>query len=131
MFVWIKKFIYSLLGKPFIDVRFSMDKDGKINVDAKFNQHYIYVMDRTYDDNPLFDKHWGDDDKVLFNLYDIVSTMADPLLPEEPIEERMNEDDADPFKDVPVLAFRGGQEVKQVVDIGKINPEDRQVIVRG
>lgn len=111
----IVKFIYTALGKPYFKITFKYFHAGPggVYVDAEFNNFFIYELERLYKQKgeektlePL-----DDDEKVTVYLYDLAYDLAEDNLPEESVE--------DIGADIPMLGFRGGEEVKQVIDLGK------------
>lgn len=126
--MWFKRFIarpwwtmlamaiYTMLGKPYFKVFiFQTDKVGNVAIDTHFNVHFIYQLDRTYRAAGAehYDENLEDQAKVAIYLYDTIGNIAENYMPPE--EVVIGEEDIG--ADVPPMAFRGGEEVRQVVDL--------------
>lgn len=125
---WFRKFItrpwltimmmaiYTMLGKPYFKVFiFQTDKTGNVAIDAHYNIHFIYELDGVYAmaESDYYDKNLEQQAKVSIYLYDTLGNIAENYMPPE--ELILGEDDIG--ADVPAMAFRGGEEVRQVVDL--------------
>jgi hypothetical protein len=125
---WLKRFIarpwmtivmmtiYTMLGKPYFKVFiFQTDKVGNVAIDSHYNIHFIYELDSVYAlaESDYYDKNLEQQAKVAIYLYDTLGNIAEQYMPAE--ELILGDDDIG--ADVPALAFRGGEEVKQVVDL--------------
>lgn len=111
----IMKTIYTALGRPYFKMTFKYFHAGPggVYIDAHYNNFFIYELERLYHkkgDDKVMDP-LSDDEKILVYVYDLVADQAEELLPQEDID--------DIGDNIPMLGFRGGQEVKQVVDLGK------------
>lgn len=112
--------INTALGRPYFRTTVSRGTEqGTANIDAEFNSLFIYELERIYENKTqggvqIIDKMAPDNEKVAIYLYDMVANIAENYLPPEgPSIEDIG-------ADVPPLGFRpGGEEVKQVVDLGK------------
>lgn len=88
-----------------------------MSIDAQFNSLFIYELDRQYLEmasdmyNPMSD----DNEKIAVYLYDVLSGIAEDYLPPE--KPYMVEDIA---ADVQPMGYRGGETVKQVVDLSDV-----------
>ncbi len=114
----IVKHIATALGRPYHHTAITRGTErGTANVDAQFNSLFIYELERLYDSDPktenIIDRMAPDNEKVAIYLYDMIANIAENYLPPEPV---MGQDIG---ADVPPLAYRGGEEVRQVVDLGK------------
>lgn len=111
------KHVYTALGRPYFHTTISHGKErGSVTVDAQFNNIFIYEMERTYrlkGEDKILNSLAEDNEKVAVYLYDVIANIAENYLPSEhaPME--------DIGADVPAMGFRGGEEVRQVVDLGK------------
>jgi len=91
----------------------------EVGINADFNEEFVQRLDSYYiskgdaEYNPMADNN----EKVLVYIYDVISTVADPVLGDDEGPPMM--DDID---NIPPLAYRGGMENKTVVDIN--NPND-------
>ena len=108
--------IATALGRPYHRTTITRGKEvGTSNIDAEFNSLFIYEVERQYDSNPttkgVIDKMAPDNEKVAIYLYDMLANLAEPYLPAEP---QVGDDIG---ADIPALGFRGGEEVRQVVDL--------------
>ena len=119
--------VYTMLGKPYFKVFiFQTDKVGNVAIDSHYNIHFIYELDNVYAlaESDYYDKNLEQQAKVAIYLYDTLGTIAERYMP---VEELVLGDD-DIGADVPPLAFRGGEEVRQVVDLadrsGPLSPLD-------
>jgi len=126
--IWLKRFItrpwitiamltiYTMLGKSYFKVFiFQTDKVGNVAIDTHYNIHFIYELDNVYAmaESDYYDKNLEQQAKVAIYLYDTLGNIAEQYMPAE--ELMLGEDDIG--ADVPPLAFRGGEEVRQVVDL--------------
>lgn len=112
----ILKHLFTALGKPYFRTVISRGKEqGTTNVDAQFNSLFIYEIERIYrvEGGDLMTPTAPDNEKVAIYLYDTISNIAEPYIP-PPTNALEELDDS-----VPPMGFRGGEEVKQVVDLGK------------
>jgi len=93
----------------------------EVSVNADFNEDFVQRLDSYYiskgdvEYNPMADNN----EKVLVYLYDVISSIAEPVLGDDELPPM---DDID---NIPPLAYRGGMENKVVVDID--NPGDKSV----
>lgn len=111
----ILKTIYTALGRPYFKVNFRYFRAGPggIYVDAFYNNFFIYELERIYTkkgDGKVLEP-LSDDEKILVYLYDLIADQAEEIIPQGEINEFGEE--------IPMLAYRGGEEVRQVVDIAK------------
>lgn len=113
----IVKGFHNILGRPYLRTVFTGSKDGSMSIDAQFNSLFIYELDRQYLEmasdmyNPMSD----DNEKIAVYLYDVLSGIAEDYLPPE--KPYMVEDIA---ADVQPMGYRGGETVKQVVDLSDV-----------
>lgn len=111
--------INTALGRPYFRMIISRSKEqGEANIDAAFNSLFIYELERVYKakgDGGILDPMAPDNEKVAIYVYDIIGNVAENYLPAEPM---MGEDIG---ADIPMMGMNGGEEVKQVVDLGKRN----------
>ena len=115
----IAKHIFTILGRPFFKASFFYHDADRVSIDAEFNSMFIYELERLYrqrGQEKVLEPLDHDQDKVAVYLYDLISGIAEDYLPEENME--------DIAPDVPMLGFRGGEEVRQVVDLGQ--PPDQK-----
>jgi len=117
----------SMIGEPYFRVLVGRKtKSTEVTVDSDYNKHLIYDLDKIYAKNKApYDPNAEEHVKIAVYLYDIVNQIARQHLPED--EEEFTPDD--PMINIPALAVRGGQEVRTVVDLGNINPEQTGTIV--
>jgi hypothetical protein len=129
--MWFKRFIarpwltmlimaiYTMFGKPYFKVFIFQTERGNVAIDAHYNIHFIYELDGVYDqaDTDYYDKNLEQQAKVAIYLYDTLGNIAENYMPPEEIV--LGEDDIG--DDIPPLAFRGGEEVRQVVDLADKN----------
>ena len=114
---FIIKGAHNVLGRPYLRTVFTGSKDGSMSIDAQFNSLFIYELDRQYLEmasdmyNPMSD----DNEKIAVYLYDVLSGIAEDYLPPE--KPYMVEDIA---ADVQPMGYRGGETVKQVVDLSDV-----------
>jgi len=115
----IIKGIHNIMGRPYLRTVFSGTKDGSMSIDAQFNNLFIYELDKQYLEMPsdMYNPMSDDNEKIAVYLYDVLSGIAEQYLPPEN-NQRMIDDIA---ADVPAMGFRGGQEVKQVVDLNDVS----------
>ena len=109
--------IHTLFGKPYFKVFFvRADGNGGVGVDAHHNIHFIYELDNYYARAGAehYDRNMEEQAKVSIYLYDTMTNLAEHYLPldqeVQDVIDEMNED-------APPLAFRGGEEIRQVVDL--------------
>lgn len=112
------KGIHNILGRPYMRTIFIGTKDGSMSIDAQFNNLFIYELDRQYSQLPtdMYNPMADDNGKIAVYLYDVISGIADDYLPPE--RGSMLEDIA---ADVPGMHLSGGEEVRQVVDLGDVS----------
>ena len=90
----------------------------EVSVKADFNEDFVQRLDSYYiskgdaEYNPMADNN----EKVLVYLYDVISSIAEPVLGDDEMPPM------DDINNIPPLAYRGGAENKVVVDID--NPND-------
>ncbi len=106
---------YTILGKPYYKVYMFRTARGDTAIDAHFNIHFIYELDNIYAQagSDYYDVNLEDEAKVAIYTYDTIGNVAEKYMP---IEELVY-DEADIAADVPAMGFRGGEEVRQVVDL--------------
>ena len=105
-----------MLGKPYFKViMFQTDKVGNVAIDAHYNIHFIYALDAAYAKagSDYYDPSLEQQEKVAIYMYDTTGNIAEKYMPPE--ELILGEDDI--AADVPGMAFRGGEEVRQVIDL--------------
>lgn len=110
--------LYTLLGKPYFKVFiFQTDAVGNVGIDAHYNIHFIYELDAAYAKagSDYYDASLAQQEKVAIYLYDTTGNIAEKYMPPE--ELILGEDDIG--ADIPGMAFRGGEEVRQVVDLAE------------
>ena len=112
--------VNTALGRPYFRVTVARGKEqGTANIDAAFNSLFIYELERIYDAKTqggiqIMDKLAPDNEKIAIYLYDVVAPIGEQYLPPEPTGPE------DIAADVPPMGWReGGEEVKQVIDLGK------------
>ncbi len=107
--------LHTLMGKPYFKTFIWRTDSGHSAIDAHHNIHFIYELDRMYAaaGSDYYDQNLEDQAKIAIYLYDTIGNIAENYMPPEEIN--IGEDDIG--ADVPPLAFRGGEEVKQVVDL--------------
>ena len=112
----IAKHIFTALGRPYFRVTIGRGKEtGEATVDAQFNSLFIYELERVYKakgDATVLDPMAPENEKVAIYMYDVIGNIAENYLPPEGMPEDIGDD-------VPMLGYRGGEEVKQIVDLGK------------
>ncbi len=113
----IFKHILTALGIPYFRTTFTSTKNGDgVNVDAQFNSLFIYKMERLYraKNEKILEPLAEDNEKVAIFLYDVIAPIAEEYLPPEngPMEDPLGEG-------IPMLGHQGGEDVRQVVDLGK------------
>lgn len=120
MFRSIAKLFYSAFNRPYMSVNLKFQKNGRLNVDAVYNERVVDEIDRLYaemkrtDYNPTMADH----DKVALFVAEMVADL-NPLGGQPPaaVDEEGNEIDpvAAPLNpDVPIL---GSVPVKQTIDL--------------
>lgn len=119
------KTLYTIAGKPYLKVTITNQKDGMVGVDAIYNPHFIYQLDNDYRRGGAthYDVTAPDNEKIAIYVYDAFGSIAENYIPLPQIED----EDEDLGANIPTMAIRGGQEVKQVVDIGKNSQDMRSV----
>lgn len=131
----IKKLWFNLVNRPYLDMNISLKQNGSINIDAEYNGVFIYDLDRQYQNVEAFKNAQTDDEKVAMLAYDILYGIVQPILPpEEEVSGEEEDRPHDPYENIPPLAFRGGVENRQVVDIASLGKDDtdaRKVDIRG
>lgn len=107
--------IHTVLGKPYFKMIIFRTGRGDTAIDAHFNIHFIYELDNAYAmaGSEYYDSNFEDQAKVAIYMYDTIGNIAEKYMPLE--ELVLDEDDI--AADVPPMAFRGGEEVRQVVDL--------------
>ena len=107
--------IYTALGKPYFKVIMWRTAEGQMAIDAHHNIHFIYELDRIYKaaQSDYYDDSLDDQAKLAIYLYDTLGNIAEQYMPVEQLVSELEDIGAD----VPALAFRGGEEVRQVVDL--------------
>lgn len=110
--------ISTALGRPYFRMIISRAADsGGAGIEAEYNSLFIYEIERVYRSKPggeIISLDAPDNEKIMIYVYDIIGNIAEPYLPAE--QPMVGEDIG---ADVPVMGFRGGEEVKQVIDLGK------------
>lgn len=112
----LKLQIFTMLGKPYFKVFvFQTDKVGNVGIDAHYNVHFIYELDRIYKaaDSDYYSPELDQQAKVSIYLYDTFGNIAENYIPVEQVT--IGEDDIG--ANVPAMGWRGGEEVKQTVDL--------------
>lgn len=130
----IKKWWCNITNRPFLDVNFRLKQDGTLDINAEYNGVFIYDLDRQYRDIEAFQNARTDDEKIAMMIYDIVFGIVQPILPPEEDQDPEEESPDEAYKDAPVMAFRGGVENRQIVDIADLTGQEtdvRGVDVRG
>ncbi|GAF83345.1 unnamed protein product [marine sediment metagenome] len=135
---WFKRFIarpwlticmmglYTMFGKPYFKVFIFQIERGNVAIDAHYNVHFIYELDSVYAqaESDYYDPNLEQQAKVAIYLYDTLGNIAENYMPAQEIVF----EEEDIGADVPPLAFRGGEEVRQVVDLadrnGPVSPLD-------
>jgi hypothetical protein len=108
--------VYTMLGKPYFKVFiFQTDRVGNVAIDAHYNIHFIYELDGVYAmaKSDYYDRNLEQQAKVSIYLYDTLGNIAENYMP----PEELMFDENDIGADVPAMGFRGGDEVRQVVDL--------------
>ncbi len=113
----IMKLGHNIIGRPYLRAVFVGTTDGSMSIDAQFNNLFIYELDRQYSEmqSDIFDTKADDNEKIAIYLYDVLSGIADNYLPPE--KPYMVGDIA---ADVQPMGYRGGETVKQVVDLSDV-----------
>ncbi len=108
-------FLHTVRGKPYFKVFIWRTEAGQTAIDAHHNIHFIYELDRTYAaaGSDYYDANLEDQAKVAIYLYDTLGNIAENYMPVEQIS--LGEDDIG--ADVPALGWRGGEAVKQTIDL--------------
>lgn len=118
----------TLLGKPYFKVFvFQTDEIGNVGIDAHYNIHFIYDLDRAYRaaNSDHYDENLDDQAKVAIYLYDTFGNIAENYMPMEQVT--LGEDDIG--ADVPAMAWRGGESVTQTVDLNPNSPSGSRLDV--
>lgn len=112
-----KMSIASMLGKPYLKVFLFRTRDGSMGIDAHYNIHFLYDLDNRYERAGAehYDRNLEDQAKVAIYLYDNLASIAENYMPQPDLQDLLEE----MGEDAPPLAFRGGEAVRQVVDLGK------------
>lgn len=139
MKTWLKQFIarpwftilslhtHTMLGKPYFKVLiFQTDKVGNVAIDTYYNVHFLYALDAIYKQagSDYYDPSIEEQGKIAIYLYDTIGNIAENYMP----AEQLILDEEDIGADVPAMAYRGGEEVRQVVDLAdnpQANPQAR------
>ena len=113
----LKLTLYTMMGKPYFKTFIWRTEGGQSAIDAHHNVHFIYELDRMYAaaGSDYYNQNMDDQAKVAIYLYDTLGNIAENYMPPEQVV--VGEDDIG--ADVPPLAFRGGEEVRQVVDLAE------------
>jgi hypothetical protein len=122
--------IATFRGKPYFKVFiFQTDKIGNVGIDAHYNIHFLYQLDSAYEiaGSDVYNRGLDEQAKISIYLYDTIGGIAENYIP--PPETEYVDDDIG--ADVPAMAYRGGEEVKQVIDLGKPKRADEFDIQRG
>lgn len=87
------KFWKTLRGEPYLKVSMTIDSNGQPHLDADFNRHTIYDLDRKLKESDINYRDSVDDQtKVAMYLYDKLRPSVEPhiILPEipEPVDEK-------------------------------------------
>lgn len=127
----VKKWWYNMVNKPLLDVRITVNLERKLEFEIRYNQVFIYELERQYKDVDVMNYAETNDDKVALMLYDTLFSIVDPMLPhqEDPIDE-VDREALEAYQNIPPMAIRGGTENKQVVDIAdisKVKSEDNMI----
>lgn len=115
----VLKAFNNIIGRPYMRTVFIGSTDGSMSIDAQFNSLFIYELDRQYQQmtTDMYDPMADDNEKIAVYLYDVLSGIAENYLPPEK-PHGMVEDIA---PDVPTMGFRGGEDVRQVVDLSDVS----------
>lgn len=113
----ISKVWHTILGKPYFKVTMVDIGNGQIGIDAQYNIHFIYQLDNLYSrtGSTIYQRDLEEQHKITIYLYDSINQIAD----EYGIRDEPTIEDED-FEGIP-MAVRGGEEVKQVVDIASMD----------
>jgi hypothetical protein len=114
----VSKHLHTIMGKPYFKVIvFQTGKVGTVAIDAHYNIHFIYALDAVYAQagSDYYDPSLEDQGKVAIYLYDTTGNIAENYMP----PEQLIVDEDDIAADVPVMGFRGGEEVRTVVDLAE------------
>jgi hypothetical protein len=125
--LWLKRFVtrpwwtmlklqlFTVFGKPYFKVFVYRTEPGHVAIDAHHNVHFLYELDRLY--RAAGSDYYTDDldeqAKISIYLYDSFGNIAENYIPVDQVG--MGDDDIG--ADVPPMAWRGGEEVKQTVDL--------------
>ena len=133
MNTWFKQFIarpwltimslhlHTLFGQPYFKVLiFQTDRVGNVAIDTHYNYHFLYSLDGIYKQagSDYYDPSMEEQGKIAIYLYDTIGNIAENYMP----LEELVVDENDIGADVPAMGFRGGEEVRQVVDLAD-NPQ--------
>jgi len=117
-FTIISMAVHTVMGKPYFKVFiFQTDKVGNVAIDAHYNVHFVYSLDAIYAQagSDYYDPTLDEQGKVAIYLYDTVGNIAENYMP----PEQLIVDEDDIAADVPVMGFRGGEEVRTIVDLAE------------
>jgi len=127
-FTIVSMHIHTLFGKPYFKVLiFQTDRVGNVAIDTYHNVHFMYSLDAIYKQagSDYYDSSIEEQGKIAIYLYDTIGNIAENYMP---LEELVVDED-DIAADVPAMGFRGGEEVRQVVDLAdnpQANPQANQ-----
>jgi len=118
----IMKFLYTVMGKPYLNATFSYKLGGSLGITAVFNQNAIYDIDRRYAqfNRKDYDPTLTDNEKVAMFIADMLAGLVPNRVP-------LNEPDDDDRISEDVIPLMKNLPVKETVDISKINPQDRMM----
>jgi len=108
--------LHTMFGKPYFKVIMFHNKEiGQVAIDAHYNVHFLYQLDAAYAraGSDYYEPGLEEQAKIAIYMYDTAGGIAENYMPPE--ELILGDDDIAP--DVPGMAFRGGEEVRQVVDL--------------
>ena len=116
----VKLHLSTFMGRPYFKVFiFQTDKIGNVGIDAHYNIHFLYALDAAYEEagSDIYSRGMDEQAKVSIYLYDTIGSIAENYMPAPEID--LGEDDIG--ADIPAMGFRGGEEVRQVVDLANTN----------
>ena len=115
----ISKVWHTILGKPYFKVTMVDIGNGQIGIDAQYNIHFIYQLDNLYSrtGSVTYQRDLEEEHKITIYLYDSINQVAD----EYGIRDEPEVEFGDDIMEGIPMAVRGGEEVKQVVDIATMD----------
>ena len=122
----LKKNLATLFGRPYFKVFiFEAGGIGKVGIDAHYNIHFLYRLDAAYEaaGSDIYERSMDEQAKISIYLYDTLGGIAENYAPMPDISSITGDDIG---ADVPPLAFRGGEEVRQVVDLAQPQTQDER-----